>query len=95
METVTTLVGEISDAKVSLKEMTTNCQSIKGLQKVQAAFKCTNAATWEEARAKFPKYACSEMLEPFQRIKFGSNGGVPAEFMSFCQRAVRSSNHEP
>ena len=93
MKTVIGLVGEVSDGKVSLKEMTADCQSIKGLQKVQTAFlKCTNMATWEEARAKFPKYACSEMLEPFLRMKFGSNGGVPAEFMSFCQRAIRSSN---
>ena len=93
IETIADLLFELVEGKTSLKEMALDCQSYKGIQKVQAAFlKCTDVSSWEEAKIKFPKYACSEMLEPFKRMKFGTDRRIPAEFLSFCQRAVRSLN---
>ena len=60
METVTTLVGEVSDAKVSLKEMTTDCQSMKWLQKVQQLF--LSALMWP--LGKRPELNSPNMLVP-------------------------------
>ena len=60
LTTVTQMLLEVAERKLSLKEIAADCQSIKDLQKVQTVFlKCTNTSSWEEAETKYPKYACA------------------------------------
>ena len=85
---VSRLLAELKDCKISLRELASECKSIKQLQKVQSAFlKGTNSTSWEEAQEHFPEYTTASQLEPFRKLTF-SGPTLPDQFMHFCQRAV-------
>ena len=85
---VSRLLCELKECKISIRELSSECKSIKQLHKVQVAFlKGTNSISWEAATQKFPKYATAAQLEPFKKLNF-SGPGLPEQFMRFCQRAV-------
>ena len=73
------LLREVAEGNVSLNEMSSECVSIKQIQKVQAAFiKGTYSESWTEAQEKFPKFATAEQLEPFKRLNFTNK--LPEQF---------------
>ena len=91
LQDVSRLLLELSEETISLAELSSECNSIKQLQKVQAAFmKGTNTSTWEECQQKYPSYATAEQLEPFKKLDFKPNK-LPEQFLKFCQRALRGS----
>lgn len=88
MSDVDELLGEVSECKISLKALGTECNSRKQLQKIQAAFmKVTNCSDWVTATEKYPSFTTAEKLEPFKRLNF-STTTVPEQFMQFCQQAM-------
>lgn len=89
---VHTLLEEVSERKMSMKELSSECASIKLINKVQAAFvKGTNCTDWEDAVSKFPSFATAEQLEPYKNLDF-SGSTLPKQFLSFCQRALAAVN---
>ena len=87
------LLKEVNDTDMSLKEMSSECVSIKHLRKVQAAFvQGTNCNNWNEACEKYSKYATAEQLEPYKKLDF-SGKTLPPMFLKFCQHAI-TENHE-
>ena len=85
---VNRLLSEVKDCELSLRELSSECTSIKQLQKVQATFvKGTNTTSWEDAQHQFPQYATSSQLEPFRKLHF-TGPTLPDAFMHFCQRVV-------
>ena len=65
------LLSEVVDGQLSFSELPIQCQAIKQLGKIQAAFiKATNCETWDEAQDKFSYFATSEKLEPFKKLNF-------------------------
>ena len=88
------LLCELKDCKISLRELSGECKSIKQLQKVQVAFvKGTNSISWEAAQMQFPQYTTASQLEPFRKLNF-SGPGLPEQFLRFCQRAVATTQRE-
>ena len=87
-ENVCRLLQEISERKISLIEMISECSSLKQLQKVQLAFlKGTNCNSWEEAVIKYPTFTTAEQLEPFKKLNFSAK--LPEQFLKFCQRVTQ------
>ena len=69
------LLCELKECKISLRELSSECKSIKQLHKVQVAFlKGTNSISWEATTQKFPKYATAAQLEPFKKLNFSGPG---------------------
>ena len=74
---------------MSFLELQGQCQTVKQLCKIQAAFvKATHCETWDEACKKFPNFTTSDKLEPFKKLNF-SLPTIPEEFMKFCQAAQK------
>lgn len=81
------LLLELSEGKITLTEMISECTSIKQLQKVQSAFlKGTNCNSWDEAVTTYPIFTTSQQLEPFKKFNF--SGKLPEQFLKFCQRVI-------
>ena len=81
---------ELKDRQISLREMSSECGSIKQLHKIQKAFvKGTNSSSWEDAQQKWPSHCTASQLEPFKKLNF-SGSVLPESFLRFCQRAVSS-----
>ena len=87
-EAVYKLLLDVRDKKLSLQELSSQCQSIKQLSRIQSAFvKATNCHSWEEAVQKYPEFTTVEQLEPFKKLYFmGST--LPEAFMKYCQTAI-------
>ena len=89
---VNRLLTELKDKQISLREMSSECGSIKQLHKVQKAFvKGTNSSSWEDAMQKWPNYCTASQLEPFKKLNF-SGSVLPEPFLHFCQRVVSSNS---
>ena len=85
------LLDEVKSNTISLKEMSSECMSIKQIQKVQLAFiRGTNTHNWSEACEQFPVYTTAEQLEPFKKLDF-SGKTLPPTFLKFCQRALQAA----
>lgn len=85
------LLVELKNSKLSLKEMSCECATMKQVQKVQAAFiRGTNCKNWTDACDKFPLFTTAEQLEPFKKLDF-SGKTLPPTFMKFCQHATTSA----
>ena len=56
--------------------------------------RCTNTADWENAAAKFPKFADEEKLREFCKLNLKSKDGVPQPFRNYCQSALDSINNK-
>ena len=92
LSVVNRLLMELKDKQISLREMSSECSSIKQLHKVQKAFvKGTNSSSWEDARQKWPSYCTASQLEPFKKHNF-SGSVLPEPFLHFCQRVVSSNS---
>ena len=90
---VNRLLTELKEKQISLREMSSECGSIKQLHKVQKAFvKGTNSSSWEDTRQKWSNYCTASQLEPYKKLNF-SGSVLPEPFLHFCQRVV-SSNSE-
>lgn len=90
LSVVNRLLMELKGKQISLREMSSECGSIKQLHKVQKAFvKGTNSSSWEDAQQKWPNYCTANQLEPFKKLNF-SGSVLPESFLHFCQRAVSS-----
>ena len=88
-DVVCRLLEELSEGKLTLLEMSTECSSIKQLQKVQSAFiKGTNCTSWDDAKEKHPLFTTAEQLEPFKNMHFSSNK-LPDSFLKFYHRATQ------
>ena len=82
------LLLELSEGKITLAEMSSECTSLKELQRVQSAFlKGTNCSSWDEALAEYPTFTTAEQLEPFKKLNF--TGKLPEQFLKFCQRVTQ------
>lgn len=87
------LLAEVSNCDITLKEMSSECTSLKLMQKVQLAFiRGTNCSTWKMACEKFPKYVTAEQLEPFKKLDF-SGKSLPSTFLTFCQRVLAENEN--
>lgn len=87
-EDVCRLLLELSEGKLTLTEMISECTSIKQLQKVQSAFlRGTNCNSWDEAVTTYPTFTTSQQLEPFKKLNF--SGKLPEQFLKFCQRVMQ------
>jgi hypothetical protein len=85
------LLIELKNSKISLKEMSYECATMKQVQKVQVAFiRGTNCKNWDDACERFPLFATAEQLEPFKKLNF-SGKTLPPTFMKFCQRATTTA----
>ena len=83
------LLLELSEKRITISEMSSECNSIKQLQKVQSALiKGTGCSSWEEATEKFPSFTTAEQLEPFRKLAF-SGGKLPEPFLRFCHRVTQ------
>lgn len=90
---ISRLLLELSEESLSLAEMSSECNSLKQLQKVQTAFmKGTNCNTWEECQEKYSSYATAEQLEPFKKLDFSKTSKLPEQFLKFCQRIMENEN---
>jgi hypothetical protein len=86
------LLSEVNDGIISLKQMCSECVSIKNLVKVQAAFvRGTNCVDWDDVCEKYPQFTTAEKLEPYKKLDF-SGRTLPSVFLHFCQRALASVN---
>ncbi len=84
------LLKELQESEITVNELTTECNSLKMLGKVQAAFiKGTNCDSLEQALQKFPSFCTSQQLEPFIKQNV-SKKTLPSHFLAFCQRAMTS-----
>ena len=91
--TVHELLQQVRIKESSIKEVVSQCNDIKALQKIQAPFvKATNVDNWEDAVAKFPNYTTSHKLEPLKSLNFNDQRKVPPQFLRFCQQAMVSSH---
>lgn len=91
--TAHSLLTELSEGQMSFLELQAECQTIKQLSKMQAAFvKATNSRTWEEACEKYPKFTSTDKFEPYKKLNF-SNPTIPEEFMKFCQIAIKCTSN--
>lgn len=91
---VESLLTEMSEGKLSFSELLGQCQTIKQLGKIQAAFtKATNCESWDEACEKYTQFTSSEKLEPFKKLNF-SNPTIPEEFMKYCQLAMKKQGDD-
>lgn len=82
------LLTEVKERKLTLQELSSECQSVKQLAKIQVGFmKATNCNSWEEAQEQFPEFTTSEKLEPFKRLSF-TGSTLPEQFMTFCRAAM-------
>lgn len=89
--TVGSLLQQVSDGKLTMFELGSQCVAFKQLSKIKSAFvKGTSSGTWEEATEKFPSFTSSEHLQPFKTLNFNSNK-LPDEFMKHCRMAITSS----
>ena len=88
--TVHKLLVEVKEGKLTLQELSTQCQAIKQLSKIQVGFmKATNCQSWEEALDNYPAFTTPEKLEPFKKLNFSGNT-LPDSFMVFCRVAMSS-----
>ena len=88
-DVVCRLLQELSEGKLTLLEMSSECSSVKQLQKVQSAFiKGTNCTSWDDAKEKYPMFTTAEQLEPFKHMSFPSSK-LPDSFLKFCHRAIQ------
>lgn len=87
------LLVELKNSKISLKEMSCECATLKQLQKVQLAFvRGTNSKNWDDACEHFPTFTTAEQLEPFKKLDFNGGKTFPPTFMKFCQRAITAAS---
>ena len=93
--TAHSLLKEVSEGSLSFTELQSQCQTVKQLCKIQAAFmKATHCETWDDACKKYPNFTTIDKLEPFKKLNF-SVPTIPEEFMKFCQVAQNYvSDHE-
>ena len=88
LSVVNRLIIELKNKEISLRDMSSECSSIKQLHKVQKAFvRGTNSSSWEEAKQKWPSYCTASQLEPFKKLNF-LGSVLPEPFLHFCQRVV-------
>ena len=81
---------DLKECNISLKDLATECASLKMLLKVQSAFvKGTNCDSWEEAVSKYPDFCTAEQLKPFARLNFSSKA-LPDQFLRFCLQAIQA-----
>ena len=86
---------ELTEEKITLLEMSSECSSIKQLQKVQSPFiKGTNCASWAEAREKHPFFTTAEQLEPFKYLGFSSSK-LPDQFLKFSRELCSKFMNTP
>ena len=92
--TVEDLLQRVSDGKLSMSELGSQCIEIKQLNKIRACFvKGTNSESWKEALQQYPSFTSSEQLLSFKRLSFNSPK-LPDEFMKFCRMAVNSKTRD-
>ena len=92
--TIENLLQRVSDGKLSMSELGSQCNEIKQLNKIKACFvKGTNSESWIDASQKYPPFTSSEQLLSFKRLSFNSPK-LPDEFMKFCRAAVNSKTRE-
>lgn len=94
-DAVHSLLVDVKNRKLSLQELSSQCQSMKQLSRIQAGFmKATNCSSWDEAEEKYPKFVSPEQLEPFKKLSF-TGSTLPEPFMKFCQTAMKSTSALP
>lgn len=85
------LLKSVADGDVSLHELACQCTSVKQLGKVQNAFmKATNLTSWSEAEERYTESVFPKKLEVFKKLNF-NKPTIPAEFMKYCQEAMKKS----
>ncbi|XP_070548894.1 uncharacterized protein [Ptychodera flava] len=83
------LLEEIISTEISVTELVKESAVLRKLDLVQRFFVMITGCVeggWEEARQRFPNETTREKLEQFVNLSYSR--GVPAQFESFCQRAV-------
>lgn len=60
------VLSKLIDGELSLPELRSECQRLKNMYALKAAFaRLTNSGSWETAELKFPVYANEEQLTKF------------------------------
>lgn len=88
------LLSEVQEKKITLNELSVECNTLKSMVKVQNAFvKGTNSSSWEDAVKKYLSFCTSEQLEPFTKLQF-KNNVLPTPFLQFCQKTIKLQNQD-